>query len=659
MNYIMTFFFLVLIVCYYKILGNLTTELFDLKYYQKKEGLFQLITGFISFYFIMFLVGIICQLLKTSWTTYYYCSILMNFFIILLFIYKNRLHFSNYVNKIKIFKWKSLLEKSKEVIKDNWVIILFALLFSLFSISNVKAMFTLNNDDYFYLGKIINNIETPCLINENYYNGTLLTNMNIDYVRILNTYELTYAFLSQVFHIHPSFFCKVVMVFHNYMLFGMVYKQLAMSFCEKNICQFVILPFFIFLISAGMLSQNNLFSIRSFDLWQFQTAMWYGGSIVRTMSIPLILIYSIHLIEYKLRLKNFIFIGIVCLNLLSFSTVSIPIIVIMAIILVGIKIGYYLLISIKENNKKKILLFSLIFLMGIFIILATKKLDNTILLSGTDFNNFKNTLLPYKERYVMNDMIYKLFFVVVILGFISLYKNKGKYIVLTLVFLHILVVSGKFLEFNCLLSFKYFFVIARFYSSIQYLLIFIIGTLIILYMNIILKKHVIHIVSLCVVLMINIYIYLDYDKIISYDYPESGINQNGYDFSQIIKYDNMVVPIFNEVSEYFSTLKYDNYTLISQYVIDCNDHITFYPGFSMNSNRVQIVYMTDEESQSHYDNINNYFNKNIEINQVKESLSYFKNSYFLVFLNEQKNELMEYGMKEMYNGDGFTILYQQ
>ena len=85
---------------------------------------------------------------------------------------------------------------------------------------------------------------------------------------------------------------------------------------------------FYFLIPAGFLQTGIYECIRvySYDLWQFQTAAFYGGSIVRMMAVPILIIYSLPLVE-KMEFKKIIYIVLMSISMISFSTIYVQVVV--------------------------------------------------------------------------------------------------------------------------------------------------------------------------------------------------------------------------------------------------------------------------------------------------------------------------------------------
>lgn len=127
------------------------------------------------------------------------------------------------------------------------------------------------------------------------------------------------------------------MVIHNYILVLLVYYALAEVFAGKEtaLSQYVLLPFVVFIIPFGYLNVESF--IHMYDGWQFQTAIFYGGSVVRVTAIPTILLFAKDLLE-KIDFRKIIFMGMIYLVMLSFSSIFIQIGILMFLILIFIKI---------------------------------------------------------------------------------------------------------------------------------------------------------------------------------------------------------------------------------------------------------------------------------------------------------------------------------
>lgn len=651
MNHILTFVFLIFIFYLYWLSGEFVADFFDLKI---KNSTAYIIYGFISVFFISFVIGVPCQFLRLSWYVYFtlFCIFLFLFFIFLM--WKKYKNISTFINK---FKENLDKEKIIEHIKNNWIIYIFVFLFTLFSVSNVMALYEFDYDDAYYIAKVVNSIGTPALMNENYYTGELIK--SIDITRLLNTYEITYAAFSSIFHINPAYFCKVSMVIHNYTLFALAIKQLA-SFVTKRKAQYALLPFLVFLIGSGFLMENNTFiPIRSYDLWQFQNAIWYGSSVIRVLSIPIMCIVCIPLIENKMTIKNIIFVGIICCSMMSFSTIFLPILIVMLFILFILKFAYNVYVAVKEKKVKNVIinLLALCFVLGLLVL--TKRLDHSPLLSLADYDNFNNQLYPFYRHYISIDSIIKYSkYIVIIAAIFSITSKYGKYITIITLMLIFIVTKNYFNELLCLAAFKYFFVVLRFYASIQFMIVFLIGLSISKILDIISFKGVSVAVGSLAIASALLFVNQNYSQIKSHTFLGSGINKYGYDFKQIFEYDNMMLDIFNDVGGYFNSLPYGNYTLVSPSDFKYHGHETKNKGFYMSSNRIQITNheTVNEENIKYYDAITKYWDGKTSIDDIKFALDYYKGSYFLVLSENQANDLIQHGYSLEYTNDECYVI---
>ena len=135
---------------------------------------------------------------------------------------------------------------------------------------------------------------------------------------------------------------------------------------------------------------------------QFQNAIWYGGSVVRVLSVPIMCIVCIPLIENKMTIKNYIFAGITSCSMMSFfDRFFYLVLIVMFFVLFILKFAYNTCISIKEKNTKWIIINLCCFLFVLVLLILTNKLDHTPLLSLADFESFSNQLSPFYGYYVL------------------------------------------------------------------------------------------------------------------------------------------------------------------------------------------------------------------------------------------------------------------
>ena len=92
MNHLLTFIFLIFIFYFYWLIGEFVADCFAIKI---KNSTAYVIYGFISVFFISFIIGFPCQLFQLSWNVYFilFFVLFFSFFVFLLlrkykYIYK-------------------------------------------------------------------------------------------------------------------------------------------------------------------------------------------------------------------------------------------------------------------------------------------------------------------------------------------------------------------------------------------------------------------------------------------------------------------------------------------------------------------------------------------------------------------------------------------
>lgn len=285
----------------------------------KKESTFsyKLLLGYVVYTFFQAIGGIITQFFKLDWLIYKSYMILL-VGILLCFIVRH-------LYKNKNFQNQKILGRFVQHINTYKALYILAFVMVVLALMNVVYLWLGNQqDDGWYLMKVAN---LPYLGNQydiNYATGFQDT---LGLYRTLNTFELDYAFWSDLFTIYPSVFCKAIMAFFNYFLIlNAIYEfviQLIKS-DEKikttvNI-SILLIPILFFCINQETLANHGILNQQ--DGWHFNTAVWYGSSIVRCLS-PFILISPI-LIKKKIDLKDIILICMTCVALISKASQAAP-----------------------------------------------------------------------------------------------------------------------------------------------------------------------------------------------------------------------------------------------------------------------------------------------------------------------------------------------
>ena len=83
MNHLLTFIFLIFIFYFYWLIGEFVADCFAIKI---KNSTAYVIYGFISVFFISFIIGFPCQLFQLSWNVYFilFCVLFFSFFVFFL-----------------------------------------------------------------------------------------------------------------------------------------------------------------------------------------------------------------------------------------------------------------------------------------------------------------------------------------------------------------------------------------------------------------------------------------------------------------------------------------------------------------------------------------------------------------------------------------------
>ena len=582
MNWFLSILFYIVIFAQYYLIGDTLISFADYKTSLAKK----MILGFFGTFFITFLVGFPAQFFRISWISYFVIQCFVFLFIDLGFLILRRKQLIRWLKRNKNVN----VETIKQFVCNNWLCFVFVFLFTWFSSANNLPIYELNYDDFYYIGKMVNLVGTDHLLNENYYNGFLINLSAVPLERLFNTYELSYSFLSSVFSIDIIFFCRITMVIHNYLFFVLIYKELSSLLIPSQYSQYSVVPFFIFLIPLGYL-QNGLgnlsFHICSYDLWQFQTAIFYGGSVVRVLSVPALMIFSYELIE-KIDIKKILIIAMLSVAFLSFSTIFLQIFAVYSIFILLTKCIYTLHNSIKNKNIK-IILFSIAGIIFILLVLLSTKFIAKILNPDAVVACIEG-LNAYIIGWFDFDVILRLGIIPIIVCILISKNIQNKMIYLFVHFLYALVTTMWFKEFLALTSGNMFFVINRTVASIQFLLILIAGLCVIeIFLKFFSNRTVPSFISIVYILCICFFFQNHVDRFLDYTYLGSGISSAGWDFSRLFSKNNsMTLDIFANIGNYFNSLPYGNYTLYCPESFTYNDNETFSLGFLMSSNRIQL-----------------------------------------------------------------------
>lgn len=579
MNWLLTLVFYLVLFPHYYLLGNTCLEIFHYEKNVRKS----ILAGFVTTFFITFIIGFPCQLFYLSWKFYFILQLIVFVLIDGVLIYRNR--------------WKPFINRKtiRNFVRDNWVLILFVVIFMTLAIASQLPYYDLNYDDTYYIGKVMNHVGTPHLMNEDYFNGSLVQASGFDPIRMINTYELSYAFLGTIFHIDLAFLCRISMAMHNYILFAIVYKEIGSYFVSEKYAQYTILPFFYFMLPHGYLQQGmpfGLLRIHSYDLWQFQTAAFYGGSVVRMMSIPILFIFALPLVK-KMNVKQLIFMMICSISMLSFSTIFMQVVVLFFVAILLVKFIYHLYEAIQNKSTRGILVYACCVLAMVLFLLATKVLGHSSFVQTEAYLKNVENYKGFQAAWFDIDTLLLRGWIILIVAFLLQKEKKARAFVLVTAILYLFVFKCFFIALLMLTTFGYFFVALRTVASIQYILLFLVGVCFVRLYEMIFHKKAwgMKLVSVGVCICLSVFFVGKQTTFLNYTFLASGVSSAGWNFKRVLDVNTKMVPdIFVEVGDYFNTLPYGNYKMYTcnQFVTD-GGYTTYDGGFEMTTNRLHIA----------------------------------------------------------------------
>ena len=582
MNWFFTVVFLLIIFPMWYLLGRQVLKVFHYDYHDENHNI---ITGFFAFFFEAFVVGIPATLLKVSWNVYYIAMLAVFILTLAFLVYKER-----NLLKENVFN-KKIVSHLQRHLKENWVIYLMMGVFMVMYMSNAMAYYKMNYDDRYYIGKAVQLVGTPQLMNENYYTGALLTHSKFDLIRIINTFELTYAFLATTFHISVPFFIKIGMGVAGYIITFMAFKMFVELFMDKKYAQYALLPLSVLMIPRGYTANSDklFMNINMYSQWHFQTAIFYGGSFVQHIALPVILFFSKDLLE-KIDFKKVLFIALLSITFMSFSTTYLTYFI---MLVVGLLLTKILKIIYENTNKEKS---TVITLGAIIVAVIALLLFNTVAyeiiqrLSKHTIDAYKSYRSFYKERIATETLLVWTPFIYMLV--MALFKDKKlKWFMLALIIMFGIPFSGKLNAFMSLATVNFPFVGGRYIASIELLTMIFIGILIVSVLRQIKYKQVVLSgLALATVCGTVFYIKRHMYDITRYSAGTTGITYAGYRAGIPFKNDKMLPDVIVKVGEYFNQLPYGNYRVFAPYYADYEGTQIRFEGLSMASNRIELVY---------------------------------------------------------------------
>lgn len=418
----------------------------------KKSYTYSFLLGYAIFSVVVAMGGIPIQLLNLSWKTFLIYLILVFLILSIIIVY------SFYKNSLKV--------EIKDFVSSQYffIVVSFFLVFiSVFKISDIWMCNCL--DDGYYISLVGGQPGTVNGFNTNPSTGFAVTSLG---TYILNTIYTEYSIYANLLHINPIVLCRVFMSFFNYFLLGCFISYFAEIIFKNKIKNTQYQYFSIIMLLFGLpytyLINNHILEVQ--DSWQFNTAMFYGSSIVRTSGMFFLLFPFID--KNDIKIKDVLFVIALSIGLVSKSTIAIPVIFVSCI--------SYLLVTWILKNEKKYYLLSAVLVLFLYLIgvLLAGKPDIQNIMWQQLFNN-----LTVKSIFVYSCLLFLVasFFgnrsiirinLIVLLSFVFMYVDPINNIfeelsvyqfvscrMLTMMIYFIIIMSFIYIIYACLYLFRF------------------------------------------------------------------------------------------------------------------------------------------------------------------------------------------------------------
>lgn len=683
LNYLLTIIFIVIVLFMYKLVGKTVLKPFNLRI-KNNFDTFQIITGWLAIFGIGWVIGVICQLFSTSWLFFSIIYGLALITLLILCLYLNK-------QEITALNRKNIISKFVNHIRNHWFIYLAALIFTIFSMMNMQPYILNNYSDDHYIIKVFHLANSNHLLNEDYSTGNqLLFASRFAYAkaqgyRALNTYELIYSFFGSLFHISLVFFCRCTMTFHNYLIIFFIVKLFAGIFVNENISQYAILFLFLLLIPAGYAAKGDLpFKIRMYENWRFQTAIYMGGSIVRTVFFPLCL-YLLYFIFVRKEFKLISIYILFCFVMISYHTTAISYIIFTFPIILGV-----LLLSLIKNrveSNQNIILSSIIVCLaiaGVYFLIE-------VIVNGT-FNSMPSAILKLQHfsktidlktlqssfnsynKYYVNSFSFDLFarFAIIPLLIVLLISNYRGRIIGAMSLIIYLVFALKILKNSLVLISFTFFNAARLLTSMQLLIAYLFGTALLLLIEFLFKDSLQKSYASCVVIslllpaLIISFNIKSQNQLIKYADPGDSMTKYGYSFEPITANDQMIPEPFVKIGNYFTRNCKTKVNVLCQYKIPIKSISYPMETLLLSSNRIKLVSntlqsenrLTPERASSASFELEMYLEGKRNFENIKSLLEQNKIDYILTSNKSIYRQLVNKGYKlkfELKNYDIYIV----
>lgn len=410
--YIKAILFIVCSIGIFSLLGCAFTKRKD--NYSKK-----IIFGYLIFSFLIGIPGVIVQTLSLPWIYFATAEIL-----IIIFVTFFSLHRLKKQSRL-ILQKSEFLEAAKKFIKEHWFIFALTSCFLIMAILSIDINLLNNHlDDGLYLLKSANAPYTDPIVSPSYATGFEYKQgfSMLMFSYSFNVFDLEASVFIHFLNIPTTIFTRFSLNWINYFIFlnsilwfAKVLFAKSEIFKNKKLYQYLLCIVIIFGFYPALLSQL----INMSDDWQFNTAMWYGSSIVRCAGLFIMLT---PLLEEDYNVKDYILFYLIgAFALFTKSSIALPLLC-FAFFAYLIKILY---IKVKKYAFIGIGLFTLT---TIFFLFFGEKIFPTTAMSTT--TNDKTAMAYGIYNILISNNLNKVLFISsIIIIAISFIKQKNKKII--------------------------------------------------------------------------------------------------------------------------------------------------------------------------------------------------------------------------------------
>lgn len=324
-NYVSGFLITFITIIMFQLLGMCVSK-------KKDHDSYSFLLGFVIYSTLVFIGGLPIQLLHLPWKVFFIYMLVLWLGILLYIVYH-------------IYKKYICLDKQTIIlyIKRNWFLYVGAFLILLIALGHIQTIWVNNlTDDSFYLNKMatIPYIDQPFQTDPTtgFYDPQFNT-------YLLNTFELEGSFYIYISGLSGTLYARFFLALLNYFILLNIMR--AFLFKVNNLMNinipealfsYICVPLFLLFI------MNSTSFIYSHESWTVTSAAYFGSALVR-IGCPFLCLLEL-MDKDRLDSKRFLFTILVCLVMVSKSTIAFPILFLCAIgYLLTLKGKYHLFLK--------------------------------------------------------------------------------------------------------------------------------------------------------------------------------------------------------------------------------------------------------------------------------------------------------------------------